>query len=187
MKKAIGIIVAAIIGLSSQSPALAKTLPYGDIAGVSTIFPSGYKAEASIETMTTQISLDFTLHGCVDKLGDVVFHSEDKDGQLHLYVAGQNIASEASKVVRCIVAPHSIRKVRVEGVYSQENIVVHNLNVSKSVRKLPADGGLTCMAYWSGYELDEATGTCKQSGRSGCSNPFEHKDMDSCMEAYGLK
>lgn len=187
MKKAIGFIVATVIGFSAQSSVFAKTLPYGDIAGVSTIFPVGHTVEASIETMTTQISLGFTLQGCVDKLGDVVFHSEDKDGQLHLYVAGQNIASEASKVVRCIVAPHAARKIRVEGVYSQENVIVHKLEIARNVRKLPAEGGVTCMAYWSGYVLDEATGTCKKTGRSGCSNPFEYLDLDSCMEAYGLK
>lgn len=39
----------------------------------------------------------------------------------------------------------------------------------------------TCMAYWTGYVVDPATGACMQKGRSGCSNPFQHKTLESCQ------
>lgn len=45
---------------------------------------------------------------------------------------------------------------------------------------------VTCMAYWEGYVFNEATGSCVRKGRSGCSNPFEHKTLESC-EAEFLK
>ena len=45
----------------------------------------------------------------------------------------------------------------------------------------------TCMAYWSGFELNPATGACEVTGTSGCSNPFTHRTIESCEMANGLR
>jgi hypothetical protein len=47
-----------------------------------------------------------------------------------------------------------------------------------------APGRVTCMAYWSGWEMDSTTGSCVKRGRSGCSNPFEFETESECKAAY---
>lgn len=44
-----------------------------------------------------------------------------------------------------------------------------------------------CMAYWTGAVFNTTTRSCMQIGTSGCSNPFEFQNLDSCNDAYTLK
>lgn len=43
--------------------------------------------------------------------------------------------------------------------------------------------GMTCMAYWRGFEYNEASDSCVQVGGSGCSNPFEFRSLAACKRA----
>jgi hypothetical protein len=46
---------------------------------------------------------------------------------------------------------------------------------------------MTCMAYWTGFEIDSETNTCKAVGSSGCSNPFRFKTDKECRSFFRLK
>jgi hypothetical protein len=62
----------------------------------------------------------------------------------------------------------------VSTLYSFDEVIVQ-----EPVVVTPQPQGPTCMAYFQGYvKID---GVCKLMGKSGCSNTFKHKTLESCQ------
>jgi len=56
-----------------------------------------------------------------------------------------------------------------------------------SLRQSPIDPDrFTCMAYWTGFQIDTNTNSCVARGTSGCSNPFRFLTEDACASFFRL-
>jgi|GEM_PF-2958405 len=60
-------------------------------------------------------------------------------------------------------------------------LVPDSLEISAKVFRDPF--GMTCMAYWTGFEYDMTSDSCVEIGTSGCSNPFEFRTLAACKRA----
>jgi hypothetical protein len=52
--------------------------------------------------------------------------------------------------------------------------------------ELPDPGRNVCMAYHTGAIFDAEANRCFQIGTSGCSNPFEFREVSECLKAYSM-
>ena len=43
----------------------------------------------------------------------------------------------------------------------------------------------SCLAYWTGWYVDEDSGRCVEGGASGCSSPFPYESEEACLRASG--
>lgn len=72
----------------------------------------------------TEITLSFTLQGCLDSLGNVNHRIETRNGKLSIFAGGDNIVNPASALANCFAVPTATYKFRVPGIYLKENITL---------------------------------------------------------------
>jgi len=97
--------------------------------GASTITPELVSVEPG-ET-TSKVNLRFTLGGCVDSLGDVVYDvkRDPKSNKTVLSVAGTNLHNQASMVSFCIAMPTAFRSLELPGRLTAADVSVQGLQL----------------------------------------------------------
>jgi hypothetical protein len=77
-----------------------------------------------------------------------------------------------------------ILSLMVVSIFAQSNNFETDQDFKKDIKFLKSDlktkKGITCKAYWSGYEFDKNSKECIHKKASGCKNPFTYKSKEDC-------
>ena len=77
-----------------------------------------------------------------------------------------------------------------------KDIVKNLLEVEESINLKPVaqwfhvrkpHGQMTCMAHWTGFDINSNTNQCQAFSASGCSNPFPFGTKESCEEFFNVQ
>lgn len=60
---------------------------------------------------------------------------------------------------------------------------VAECNAANKINQKP-EGGMTCMAYWEGYNFNPSLNACEFGHASGCSNPFTYPNLRACLAKH---
>lgn len=132
------------LSLAASASAQVLTLPEGttgltpiagDITEVQSVrVPLG----DAIMGSETQVTLEFTLQGCLDSLMPLISHYEVEDEQATIYVTALNAHNEESRVANCIAMPQVTEQVSVPGIFQPDQIDVVFLGQSKTATQTQA-------------------------------------------------
>jgi hypothetical protein len=78
----------------------------------------------TVTAVETQVTLEFTLQGCLDNLLPLIHHYEVQGNRATIYVTALNADNVQSQSARCIAVPKAEAQVQVPGVFQQNQIRV---------------------------------------------------------------
>lgn len=119
-----------VFSFVAQANAQTFVLPPGTeaitaIAGkITAVEPRRVPLGSATTGSETQITLQFTLAGCLDTLLPLLTQSEIKGQRATVYVTALNAHNQASKTARCVAIPQASAQIKIPGVFQRNQIRV---------------------------------------------------------------
>lgn len=121
--------------------------------------------------------------------------AQEECGTIHYQ--GQRVL-ENGQVVQIQMQDHRARRCRDhkparlmilegESASNQVELFSHDRSLVNDIQRLlnphANNSPITCMAFFTGYYVDQATGSCQSGSSSGCRNPFPFSTLNECESA----
>lgn len=105
--------------------AIAQAQPFSLPNGTTAVSPiDGRVTGVESQSGETEVSIEFTLNGCLDTLLPLISEYKLRGDRVVIYVTALNAHNEASERARCIAIPQSTAQITVPGSFDRNQVRV---------------------------------------------------------------
>jgi hypothetical protein len=119
------VLTSLLISVSNGNPVQAREIPIPE--GTQWIEPiEGQVVDVQTTGNSTKISLDFVLRGCIDRLLPLITSTEQRNGQVRIYITALNArrALPNNLTVDCYRLPTVTEQIQIPGRHRRQNIQI---------------------------------------------------------------